>query len=146
MHGGTDNPELSNAQRGPGYRQGRSIAMNMLTRRATTHTHTERAADGWVDGWQAARSHPGGDACTCLKLKDLVSACESSSSGSPSGPPASSSPAPPPRTADHVHFAHCTGDRICQGLNAMSADPPAPAPKSRGRGRAFFPFQNGGNR
>lgn len=60
--------------------------------------------------------------CTCLKLRDLVSACESSSSsGSPSGPPASSSPAPEPRTADHVHLAHCTGDRICQGLNAMSA-------------------------
>lgn len=69
--------------------------------------------------------------CTCLKLRDLVSACESSSSsGSPSGPPASSSPAPEPRTADHVHLAHCTGDRICQGLNAMSAAA-APAMEER---------------
>lgn len=108
--------------------------------------HTRTQNEPQMDGWMAARLHLGRDACTCLKLKDLVSACESSSSGSPSGPPASSSPAPPPRTADHVHFAHCTGDRICQGLNAMSAAPPAPAPKSRGRGRAFFPFQNGGNR
>ncbi|MEJ1284979.1 hypothetical protein NN561_015969 [Cricetulus griseus] len=77
--------------------------------------------------------------CTCLKLRDLVSACESSSSsGSPSGPPASSSPAPTPRTADHVHLAHCTGDRICQGLNAMSATA-APAV-----GKAASFLQNGG--
>ena len=113
-----------------------------------THTHAHTRArtqnEPRMDGWMVARPNLGSNACTCLKLKDLVSACESSSSGSPSGPPASSSPAPPPRTADHVHLAHCTGDRICQGLNAMRAAPAAPAPGRRGAGtgdRFFLPFK-----
>lgn len=72
-----------------------------------------------MDGRTAARVHLGGDAWTCLKLKDVASARASCSSGS--GSPSGSCPAPPPRTADHVHLAHCTGDRICHGLNAMRA-------------------------
>lgn len=107
-HGQTEHPELSGTQRGPaaGSRVGNTVAR-------TQHDRGGRMAGACISA---------GMRCTCLKLRDLVSACESSSSsGSPSGPPASSSPAPDPRTADHVHLAHCTGDRICQGLNAMSA-------------------------
>lgn len=96
---------------GTRLRAGRSRARSTVAR--TQHDRGGRMARGCISA---------GMRCTCLKLRDLVSACESSSSsGSPSGPPASSSPAPEPRTADHVHLAHCTGDRICQGLNAMSA-------------------------
>lgn len=96
---------------GTRLRAGRSRARSTVAR--TQHDRGGRMARACISA---------GMRCTCLKLRDLVSACESSSSsGSPSGPPASSSPAPEPRTADHVHLAHCTGDRICQGLNAMSA-------------------------
>lgn len=107
----------------------------------TQHSRGTRFARTQHDrgGRMARACISAGMRCTCLKLRDLVSACESSSSsGSPSGPPASSSPAPEPRTADHVHLAHCTGDRICQGLNAMSA---AAAP-AVGNGGLFL--QNGG--
>lgn len=111
-HGRTEHPELSGTQRGPGCGQ------NAAEPGPRLRAHSRTA----VEGWRAPASRLAGMRCTCLKLRDLVSACESSSSsGSPSGPPASSSPAPEPRTADHVHLAHCTGDRICQGLNAMSA-------------------------
>lgn len=127
-HGQTEQPELSGAQRGPGCRQDAARAGNTVAR--TQHDRGGRMARACI---------PAGMRCTCLKLRDLVSACESSSSsGSPSGPPASSSPAPAPRTADHVHLAHCTGDRICQGLNAMSA---AAAPAV---GTAASFLQNGG--
>lgn len=126
-HGQTERPELSGAQRGPGCGQDAARAGNTVA-----HTQHDRG------GRMARACIPAGMRCTCLKLRDLVSACESSSSGSPSGPPASSSPAPAPRTADHVHLAHCTGDRICQGLNAMSA---AAAP-AVGTEASFL--QNGG--
>lgn len=127
-HGQTEHPELSGAQRGPGCGQDAARAGNTVAR-----TQQDRG------GRMARACIPAGMRCTCLKLRDLVSACESSSSsGSPSGPPASSSPAPAPRTADHVHLAHCTGDRICQGLNAMSA---AAAPAV---GTAASFLQNGG--
>lgn len=91
---------------------------------------------------------------TCLRLSDLVSACASSSSssgaaGASPSPPAraaSCSGPPPPRTADHVHLAHCTGDKSCQDeLNAIGARfGRAAEPRRLASGRRSACLQNGG--
>lgn len=76
-----------------------------------------------------------GPPVTCLKPRaeppagGSWSSSSSSSSSAAPAPPSPSSGLPPPRTADQVQRAHCTGDRICQALNAIGPAPcPAPLP------------------